>query len=162
MRGVAPIRPDTVRVVVCDKLERNGVLRCEYLLDAEKRQSRSLRNFAEKSHRSTRRRERQTQRIKVEPRALRFLPARAFIYGRFGCDATSRTRVTTASRATTVRVWIEDLHANGRVTASRPSISAIVDRDLSRRQCARVDLPNSAVHKRRQRHDHRGCRHGPS
>ncbi len=52
------------RVIVTDKLRSYGVAQRQLLPDVEHRQSRYLNNRAENSHRPTRRRERQMQRLK--------------------------------------------------------------------------------------------------
>jgi putative transposase len=71
------------RVIVTDKLRSYGVAQRQLLLDVEHRQSRYLNNRAEKSHRPTRRRERQMQRFKSPDQAQHFLSAHAFIHGHF-------------------------------------------------------------------------------
>ena len=71
------------RVIVTDKLRSYGAARRKLLLKVEHRQSRYLNNRAENSHRPTRRRERQMQRLKSSPQAQDFLSAHAFIYGHF-------------------------------------------------------------------------------
>jgi putative transposase len=53
------------RVVITDKLKSYGVAQRELLPDVEHRQSRYLNNRAENSHRPTRRRERQMQRLSM-------------------------------------------------------------------------------------------------
>jgi putative transposase len=53
------------------------------LPDVEHRTSRYLNNRAENSHRPTRRRERQMQRLKSSGQAQDFLSAHAIIYGHF-------------------------------------------------------------------------------
>jgi len=97
------------RVFVADRLRSYGVAKRELPSDVEHRQNRYLNNRAEKSHRPTRRRERQMQRFKSARQAQRFLSAHAFIYGRF---RPRRHRTTASSyrvaRATAFRVWKEE------------------------------------------------------
>jgi transposase-like protein len=57
------------RVIVTDKLRGYGVAKRQILPNVEHRQSRYLNNRAEKSHRPTRRRERQMQRFKSPKQA---------------------------------------------------------------------------------------------
>src|ERR1700744_2905641 len=71
------------RVIVTDKLRSYGVAQRQLLPGVEHRQSRYLNNRAENSHRPTRRRERQMQRLKSSRQAQDFLSAHAFIYGPF-------------------------------------------------------------------------------
>jgi putative transposase len=71
------------RVIVTDKLRSYGMAQRKLLPKAEHRQSRYLNNRAENSHRPTRRRERQMQRVKSPEQANNFLSAHAFIYGHF-------------------------------------------------------------------------------
>jgi putative transposase len=71
------------RVMVTDKLRSYGVARRQPLPRVEHRQSRYLNNRAEKSHRPTRRRERQMQRFKSTEQAQDMLSAHPVIYGHF-------------------------------------------------------------------------------
>src|ERR1700733_9317945 len=71
------------RVIVTDKLRSYGVAQRQLLPGVEHRQSRYLNNRAEKSHRPTRRQERQMQRFKSSEQAQNFLSAHSFIYGHF-------------------------------------------------------------------------------
>ena len=71
------------RVIVTDKLKSYGAAKREVLLHVEHRQSRYLNNKAENSHRPTRRRERQMQRLKSARHAQQFLSAHGPIYGHF-------------------------------------------------------------------------------
>jgi putative transposase len=65
-------------VLVTDKLKSYDVAQRELLPDVEHRQSRSMNNRAENSHRPTRRRERQMQRFKSPRQAQSFLSAHSF------------------------------------------------------------------------------------
>ena len=69
------------RVIITDKLRSYGVAQRDLLPNVEHRQSRYLNNRAENSHRPTRRRERQMQRLKSSGQAQNFLSAHAFIHG---------------------------------------------------------------------------------
>src|SRR4030088_2296985 len=71
------------RVIVTDKLRSYGVAHRQLLPKAEHRQSRYLNNRAENSHRPTRRRERQMQRLKSPEQPQRFLSTHAFIHDHF-------------------------------------------------------------------------------
>jgi len=71
------------RVIVTDKSLSYGVAQSKLLPKVEHRQSRYLNNRAENSHRSTRCRERQMQRLKSPRQAQDFLSAHAFIHGHF-------------------------------------------------------------------------------
>src|SRR6202034_4586160 len=97
------------RVLITDKLGSYGAAKRALMPDVEHRESRSLNNRAENSHRPTRRRERQMQRFKSSLQAQRFLSAHSFIYGHF---RPRRHRMTAtnyrSSRATAFRVWREE------------------------------------------------------
>ncbi len=73
------------------------------------RTSRYLNNWAENSHRPTRRRERQMQRFKSPEHVQRFLSAHAMIYGHF---RPRRHPMTAArcrrARAEAFQVWREE------------------------------------------------------
>ena len=101
--------PYVPRVVITDKLRSYGMAQRTLLPDVEHRQSRYLNNWAENSHRPTRRRERQMQRFKSARQAQRFLPAHAFIYGHFH-PRRHRTTATIyrSARAIAFRVWKEE------------------------------------------------------
>jgi putative transposase len=95
--------------VVTDGLRSYGVAKREVLPDARHRTSRYLNNWAENSHRPTRRRERQMQRFKSPGQAQRFLSSHAMIYGHF----RPRRHLMTAARyrrarAEAFRVWREE------------------------------------------------------
>jgi putative transposase len=94
------------RVIVTDKLKSYGAAKRQVLPNVEHRQSRNLNNRAEKSHRPTRRRERQMQRFKSPSQAQDFLSAHAFIYGHFH---PPRHRLTAADyrtlRTKAFKVW---------------------------------------------------------
>ena len=90
------------RRLVTDGLRSYGVAQRAILPDVRHRMSSYLNNRAENSHRPTRRRERQMQRLKSASQAQRFLSAHAMIYGHFrprrhlmaaaGIDAFARGR----------------------------------------------------------------------
>ena len=63
------------RVVITDKLKSYGAAKREVLPGVEHRQSRSLNNRCEHSHRPTRQRERRMQGVKSPGHAQRFLAA---------------------------------------------------------------------------------------
>ena len=96
------------RVIITDKLGSYGVAKRALLPDVEPRKSRYPNNWAENSHRPTRRRERQMQRFKSSSQAQGFLSAHWFVHGH--CRPR-RHRMTAAdyraSRATAFRVWRE-------------------------------------------------------
>ncbi len=71
------------RRIVTDGLRSYGAAKREVLPEVRHRTSRYLNNRAEKSHRPTRRRERQMQRFKSPEQAQRFLFGHAFIHGHF-------------------------------------------------------------------------------
>jgi putative transposase len=69
--------------LVTDGLRSYGVAKREVLPEVRHRTGRHLNNRAQKSHRPTRRRERQMQRFKSPTQAQRFLLAHATIHGHF-------------------------------------------------------------------------------
>jgi putative transposase len=71
------------RKIVTDELRSYDVARREVLPCVRHRTSRYLNHRAEKSHRPSRRRERQMQRFKSPGQAQRLLSAHAMIYGHF-------------------------------------------------------------------------------
>src|SRR3712207_5617091 len=71
------------RRIITDGLRSYGAAKCEVLPEVRHRTSRYLNNRAEKSHKPTRRRERQMQRFKSPGQAQRFLFGHAFIHGHF-------------------------------------------------------------------------------
>jgi putative transposase len=97
------------RKIVTDGLRSYGVAQREVLPDVRHRSSRYLNNRAENSHRPTRRRERQMQRLKSPEQAQRFLSAHAMIYGHF----RQRRHLMTAdqyrrSRDKAFRIWRQE------------------------------------------------------
>jgi len=74
------------RVILTDKLKSYGVAQRHLLPGVEHRQGRHLNNRAKKSHRPTRRRERQMQWFKSSGEAQDFRFAHSFIYGHFRPD----------------------------------------------------------------------------
>jgi putative transposase len=70
-------------VIVIDKLRSYGVAHPQLPPQVGHRQRRYLNNRAGKSHRATRRRERQMQRFKSSEQAQDFLSTYAFIQGHF-------------------------------------------------------------------------------
>lgn len=97
------------RRIVTDGMRSYGVARREILPEARHRTGHRLNNRAEKSHRPTRRRERQMQRFKSPEQAQRFLSAHATIYGRF---RTRRHLMAAAqyrrARAKAFRIWRQE------------------------------------------------------
>jgi putative transposase len=72
------------RRIVTDRLRSYGAARRDVLPEVRHRASRYLNNHVEKSHRPTRRRERQMQRFKSPDQPQHFLSSHAFIYARSG------------------------------------------------------------------------------
>jgi putative transposase len=71
------------RHIVTDGLRSYSAAKREILPEVRHRTSRYLNNRAENSHRPTRRRERQMQRLKSPGQAQRFLSSHAMIYSHF-------------------------------------------------------------------------------
>ena len=95
--------------IVTDGLRSYGAARREVLPGVKHRTSRYLNNRAENSHRPTRRRERQMQRVKSPEQAQRFLSSHAMIYGHF----RPRRHLMTAdqyrrARDKAFRVWRQE------------------------------------------------------
>ena len=97
------------RKLVTDRLRSYGVAQREVLPGVRHRTSRYLNNWAENSHRPTRRRERQMQRFKSPEQAQRFLSPHAMIYSHF----RPRRYLMTADqfrreRAKAFRIWRQE------------------------------------------------------
>ena len=97
------------RKIVTDGLRSYGVAQREVLPGVRHRTSRYLNNRAEKSHRPTRRRERQMQRFKSPEQAQWFLSTHVMIYGHF----RPRRHLMTADqyrreRAKAFRIWRQE------------------------------------------------------
>lgn len=74
---------DVPRVIITDKLKSDGAAKRESLRGVEHRQSRSLNNRCENSHRPTRQRERRMQGVKSPGHTQRFLSALGLIFQHF-------------------------------------------------------------------------------
>jgi putative transposase len=97
------------RVIVTDKPRSYGVARRQLLPKVEYRQSRYLNNRAEKSHRPSRRRERQMQRFKSPEHAQDFLSAHSVIHGHFHPRRHRLTATTyRAIRTQAFNAWLKD------------------------------------------------------
>jgi putative transposase len=94
--------------LITDGLRSYGVA-CHALPDVKHRISRYLNNRAENSHRQTRRRERQMQRVKSPGQAQDFLSAHAVIYGHFR-PRRHRLRAVRYRRARTkaFQTWVQE------------------------------------------------------
>ncbi len=92
--------------LITDGLRSYGVAKRDPLPEVKHRQSRYLNNRAEKSHRPTRRRERQMQRFKSPDQAQRFLSAHGIIYGHFRPRRHRMAAVAyRRARVTAFRIW---------------------------------------------------------
>ena len=101
------------RRLITDGLRSYGVAQRAVFPDVRHRTSRYLNNRAENSHRPTRRRERQMQRLKSPEQAQRFLATHAMIYGHF---RPPRHLMAAAgyrrARANAFRVWRQETHVH--------------------------------------------------